>query len=313
MQVTYRFLTGAQWGIKRSSEKMRTERMPDPEGVLHHQAGNPRHTVDAIVAFRELNDAALNKGYWCVPYDVLVHEQHVGEDRVITIGEGRGPYMSGATRDRNEESEAVCALGYYHPGHQLSAKPSEYMIEGLIRGFVYAMEQGWLARNASIYGHRDNPSHPNDTGCPGDYLQPHLPYIRTQVAQRVQESNMHAFVPRPSTITPRIVDTRGTPGPNFDRFIVRANQNTEISVPGGVGKQFAIVNLTVTLPAGPGFMIAWGNGDRPNESKLNWAAQQTIANEITVELAPNGKFFVFTPVNTHLIVDLVGYYQAFSG
>lgn len=310
MEVTYRYMTADEWGIVRNSTKMRTEKMPDPEGVLHHRAGNPRHTVDAVTAFREMNNAALADGYWCVPYDVLVHEQILGENRIITIGEGRGQYMSGATLDRNEESEAICAIGYFHPGHKLSAQPSEYMIEGIIRAFVYAVERGWLSKTPTIYGHRDNPAHPGATGCPGDFLAPHLPYIRAQVLERLQETkNMHAFVPRPATIKPRIVDTRGPVGPNFDAFIVRGGQRTEIKVPGGLGHQFAKVNLTVTLPAGAGFLTAWGNGERPEESKLNWVVGQTIANEVTVELNPSGNFFVFTPVNTHLLVDLVGFYK----
>ena len=91
--------------------------------------------------------------------------------------------MSAATLDRNEQGEAVCLLGYFHPGHTLSRRPHPDELEGVARGIVWAVGHGWIADTSTIAGHRDNPAHPGATACPGDYLQAELPTIRARVAQ----------------------------------------------------------------------------------------------------------------------------------
>ena len=225
MAVTYRYMSSEEWGMRRIESQVRTERRPDPEGTLHHSAGNPMHSMDAVKAFQQMNEQAIAKGYWCIAYDVLVHEQILGNnDRIITIGEGRGPYMSGATKDRNEETEAICALGYFHPGHSLSDRPSAYMVEGIALAFAWGIKNGWIAKEPYIYGHRDNPAHPNATSCPGDYLWSYLPSIRTRVIELTKEGTyMHGFIPRPTTVEPRIFDTRG-PASHYDSYKIAAKR-----------------------------------------------------------------------------------------
>ena len=309
MVTTYRYLTSKEWGMVRRDAVPRTEMLPDPEGTLHHTAGNPGHFRDAAPCFRDLNQMALNDGYDCVPYDILVHEQYLGADRLITIGEGRGPFMSAATLDRNEQTEAVCALGYFHPGHSLSEHPSPSMIEGIARGFVFGINQGWIAINPRIYGHRDNPAHPGATGCPGDFLYPHIPTIIERVQAMTQGVNvMNAFVPRLPTTAPRILDTRG-PVDNFDAFKVVAGDTFSVPVPGGQGKTHAIVNIAAVHADAGGFLTAWASGDRPLSSDLNFPANQAIANCLPVPLAADGSFKVYVNVRTHLFIDLKGYYQ----
>lgn len=306
MVTTFRYLTSKEWGMTRRDAIPRTEMMPDPEGTLHHTAGNPGHYRDAIACFQDLNALAHGKDYDCVPYDILVHERWQGADTLITIGEGRGPYMSAATLDRNEQTEAVCALGYFHPGHTLSEHPTSAMVEGCARGFVYGIKQGWISSTPNIYGHRDNPAHPSATGCPGDYLYPYLPIIRTRVVQLLEENFiMHGFIPRNPNQTPRIFDTRSPD----NAFKLGAGKTTQIAVPGSESKTQALVTLTAVEGEGPGYFTAWPSGDRPLSSCLNWGTQQTIANTTVVDLAADGSFQMYSPVKVHVVVDLVGYFQ----
>lgn len=180
-----RFLTAEEWGMDWERPPVREE-LGDNEVYVHHRAGNPRHGVDAVQAFYEMNEGAQlpkdqgGKGYSATDYDFLVHEHESG---LITVGEARGEWLSAATRDRNEQGEAVCALGYFHPGHSLSAWPSDRMIEGIAWAIAWGVELGFIDREAVILGHRDNPAHPGATGCPGDYLYARLDDIRRLVEE----------------------------------------------------------------------------------------------------------------------------------
>lgn len=179
--TTYVILEPDEWKMRWARPPV-TERLADPETYIHHRAGNPHHTRDAAQVFYDMNEGAIaNKGYSATDYDILVHENTVTD--TVTIGIARGGWRSAATRDRNEEGEAICALGYFHPGHSLSERPSPAMIEGLARAVVISIERGWSAPDTTILGHRDNPAHPDATGCPGDYLYAELPTIRARVAE----------------------------------------------------------------------------------------------------------------------------------
>ena len=312
MTVTYRFLRAEEWGLIHSNTGLRDERRPDTEAVVHHRGGNPRHEVDAIIAFNEMNKRFLDLGYYCLPYDILVHEQIFANlDRLITIGEGRGPYLSGATKDRNEEAEAICAFGYFHPGHALSAPPSIYMVEGVAKGIAWGVQEGWIAKNPNIYGHRDNPAHPGATGCPGDYLDAHIPIIRTRVRELTnqKEDIMLGFIERPDQTPPRVLDTRGPAGPNRDQYKLGAGNEATVRPSGAAGRKLVKVNLTATEPEAPGFFTVWSGGNRPTSSALNWSAGQTIANEVTIPVAADGSFRIWSPARVHVIVDLVGYFD----
>lgn len=178
--TTFVVLEGDEWGM-RWADPPRSERLLDPETYIHHRAGNPRHDWDAAAAFREMNEQAIAGGMSATHYDILVHENTITD--TVTIGVARGAKRSGATMDRNEEGEAVCALGYFHPGHRLSARPSPAMLEGLARAVALLVRRGWSAPNTKVLGHRDNPKQTNGSPCPGDYLYPHVPWIGRRAAE----------------------------------------------------------------------------------------------------------------------------------
>lgn len=159
----------------------------------------------------------------------------------------------------------------------------------------------------------DHPTNRWPKGSTWGGQQGNIDFYRDLVGKKMyelsQEINvMQGFVPRPPEIPPRIVDTRG-PDPHRDAYKLNANQQATVNVPGGAGKSFAIVNITVTEGEGPGFITAWAGGSVPNESKINWGAHTTIANEVTVPLNHDGTFQLVSIARVHLIVDLVGYYQ----
>lgn len=175
----FRYLTADQWGIAWKRPPI-AEKQPDPECYVHHTAGATWE--DAAAQFRAMNlSAQTDKDYSALAYDVLVHRAPTSG--IVTIAEGRGKWMSAATLDRNEQGEAVCLVGYFHPGHSLSRQPHPDELEGVARGIVWGIQQGWISRDAQILGHRDNPAHPDATGCPGDYLYAKLPAIRNRVTE----------------------------------------------------------------------------------------------------------------------------------
>lgn len=204
----FRYLSAADWGMTWARPPVNEVR-PDPEVFVHHTAG--RHPDDAVQAFRELNEQAIRvDGYSAIDYDILIHRNPYSG--LITIGEGRGPYMSAATRDRNEQGEAVCLLGYFHPGHSLSRHPHSDEVEGVARGIVYGVRNGWIRETplAKIMGHRDNPAHPGATACPGNYLYTHLPFIRNRVNQLLVPVTQPDPVPEISAmITVQEIDALG--------------------------------------------------------------------------------------------------------
>jgi len=172
-----KFARATEWGVKWKNPPVK-EKLNDPETYVHHTAGNPMTNLDAFTAMRRLQEISYNLGYSTVGYDVVCH---YGADGIFTVMGGREGWMSAATKDRNEEGEAICMMGYFQPGHTLSTTPDPREIEGLAWGIAWMIEQGWSAGDTKILGHRDNPKHPDATGCPGQWLYDQLPVIRNRV------------------------------------------------------------------------------------------------------------------------------------
>lgn len=203
----FRYLTAKEWGMVWARPPV-AEKQLDGECFVHHSAGS--HVDDAVQAFRNLNTYAINsKGYSALDYDVLVHRNK--QTGLVTIGEGRGPWMSAATYNRNEEGEAVCVLGYFHPGSTLSRKPHPDEVEGVALAIKWAMVEGWVSPDTKIMGHRDNPAAPGATGCPGDYLQAELPTIRARV------SELTAPTPTPPKDDMELFTLKAHPAPLYQR------------------------------------------------------------------------------------------------
>lgn len=70
-----------------------------------------------------------------------------------------------------------------------------------------------------------------------------------------------------------------------------------------------VLNVTVTEPAGAGFLTVFAcDAARPTASSLNFVPHQTVANLVLAQLAGDGTLCFFSNSDTHLVVDVVGYY-----
>ncbi len=73
----------------------------------------------------------------------------------------------------------------------------------------------------------------------------------------------------------------------------------------------AVLNVTVTEPVAGGFATVFPCGTGiPNSSNLNFTAGATIPNAVVAKIGAGGKVCIYSNVDTHLIVDINGYYPA---
>jgi alpha-tubulin suppressor-like RCC1 family protein len=132
--------------------------------------------------------------------------------------------------------------------------------------------------------------------------------------------DISGYIPTSSSVEPlspaRLLDTR------VDQVTVDGQQQgigpimggTSIEVPiagrGGVpaGARTAILNVTVTNPAGFGFVTIYPcTPTPPNASNLNFGPGQTVPNAVVAQLSATGTVCAFSPTTTDLIIDVTGY------
>jgi secreted trypsin-like serine protease len=76
------------------------------------------------------------------------------------------------------------------------------------------------------------------------------------------------------------------------------------------GASAVSVNVTVTEPNAPGYVTVYPCGDRPLASNVNFDAGQTVANSVIAPVSADGRICVYSPVPTHVVVDLLGWLSA---
>jgi hypothetical protein len=110
----------------------------------------------------------------------------------------------------------------------------------------------------------------------------------------------------------RFMDTR-KPG---DGYVVDPVTNQPVSVlvdRSGVpaAAEAVVVNVTVTGPAGAGFVTVWPDSTtRPLASTLNYTAGQTVANAATVGLGPSGGLAFYSRADADLVLDVAGWFSS---
>jgi hypothetical protein len=72
------------------------------------------------------------------------------------------------------------------------------------------------------------------------------------------------------------------------------------------------INVTVTSPAGPGFLTVYPCGDTPPTSNVNYSTDQTVPNFVVSALSPDGDVCIDTFAVADVVVDLAGYVPAGS-
>jgi hypothetical protein len=127
-------------------------------------------------------------------------------------------------------------------------------------------------------------------------------------------SNPVVFVP----VTPcRVVDTRNAVGP-FGGPIFSGGQTRSYTVPSssctgiptGISALSLNFSVTQTLQAGGGFLTAWQFGaSQPTAASLTWfGPNQTLSAASIVPTASGGTISVFVGSQTHVIIDVNGYF-----
>ncbi|MER5637601.1 PKD domain-containing protein [Kitasatospora sp. NPDC002227] len=105
----------------------------------------------------------------------------------------------------------------------------------------------------------------------------------------------------------RLLDTRKSAA-------VGPDASTSIQVRGAAGvpadATAVVLNLTSTASDVGGYLTAYASGTaRPGTSNLNFAAGQTVANQVVVPIGADGKVSVYNKFgHTHVVADVFGYY-----
>ena len=107
----------------------------------------------------------------------------------------------------------------------------------------------------------------------------------------------------------RIVDTRDSIG--AARLVGGGVTRIQVAGLGGVpmSAKAVLANVTVTGPAGSGFLTMWNCAAQPDVSNLNFSANETVANTATVPLNADGQLCAYTNVAADLVIDVGGYYS----
>lgn len=118
-----------------------------------------------------------------------------------------------------------------------------------------------------------------------------------------------------ATFTPgtgRVFDSRATGG-----TVLAKNETRAIPIAGqagvpvmGSGLTAVVITLTATRSSSDGRATVWANGlEQPDTTSINFRANETRTNTVTVALGANGKInLVNTASATHYVIDVQGWY-----
>jgi hypothetical protein len=112
------------------------------------------------------------------------------------------------------------------------------------------------------------------------------------------------------TVVPdRVLDTRLSGGP------VGALQTIDVQVAGTArvpaGATAAVLNVTATDAVGPGYLTVFpSDRNRPIVSSVNFEAGVARPNTVIAPIGADGKIKVFAFTQTHVIVDVMGWFGA---
>jgi hypothetical protein len=121
------------------------------------------------------------------------------------------------------------------------------------------------------------------------------------------QAGASVFTPVPPA---RILDTRNAGGGG--KFADQETRPVPIYGAGGVpaGASAVVLNVTATEATKAGFVTVWpGGGTVPSISSVNVVEGQTVPNLVTVQVGSNGKISVFSAGGTHVLIDVMGYYE----
>lgn len=289
------FYRASDWGVEWKRPPV-WEGLSDPETYIHHGAGG-RFGTNPVEAMRRLQKWYHDvKNYSTIAYDIMVHRNT--DDDTMAICGAREGWLTAATQNRNDIGEAICLMGYFHPGSNLSEHPTDREIEALAFAVAWSIEMGWSAPDTTVLGHRDNPAHPGATACPGDYLYPHVPSIGERAmniynfAHNPQKDDDMITLPKPK----RIYDSRLS-GQAFN-----SGETRPVNVGPGITEAF--VSITAIHVSGPAGYFSV-NDPNPTTSAVNYTDTGRLENNGVPVTTPNGQINITNTGGTaHVVIDM---------
>jgi hypothetical protein len=135
---------------------------------------------------------------------------------------------------------------------------------------------------------------------------PQCPSLPSSGAPSTPTATYHPVTPN------RIADTRTGLGVTRRALAARCGIAVGVVGVGGVpasGVSAVTVNVTVVNPSSSGFVVVYPCGiDHPASSNLNFVRGQTVANLVTVGVGVGGKVCLWTYAQSHIIVDMAGWF-----
>lgn len=79
------------------------------------------------------------------------------------------------------------------------------------------------------------------------------------------------------------------------------------------GIEAVALNVTAAFPTGIGYVTVYPCGALPTVSSLNFTTGQIVANSVITPVSPDGEVCFYSNVDTHLIIDINGWFVKGSG
>ena len=168
---------------------------------------------------------------------------------------------------------------------------------------TFALKSSWF----QIRGATDDPGPtPTTPTAPADPCN-------GRDADLITGTTANSSTSRFTALTPvRLVDTRI--GVGTEAIPVGAGCTLEVDPPVGPGSTAVVVNVTAVNPASNGHLTAYPCGaDKPLASIVPIVAGRIVPGTAVVPLNADGKFCIFSSVETELVVDLSGVYATDAG
>lgn len=316
-------ITRAQWG---ADESLRPNDFAEygetiKAGFVHHTAGTSDYTsADVPGIIRDIYAFHTKVNGWAdIGYNFLV-------DRFGRLFEGRWggvdkPVIGAHTGGFNTNTVGVAVLGDYEANPVPSAVVGAF---GRILGWKLGMygrdpygrttltsgggdinrfPVGEEVEFNVVSGHLDA----SRTLCPGKFLYPLLPQIRSEAATAMGRPG-----PLRTVRQTRILDTRF--GLGTTKGLVRSGQSRTFPVLGrggvpasGVGT--VVLNVTVLQPNSNGYLTVYPSGRaRPPTPSVNYLAGRTTNNLVHVSVGELGNVSLFVwSADVNVLADVVGW------
>jgi len=149
------------------------------------------------------------------------------------------------------------------------------------------------------------------TGWALYYVSPATNDVRKIVYDTTPTASPGNLAFAPVTPSVRAYDSRTIAGPGPLR--AGTSRLVNVTAPSGTHKA-ALVNITLVRPTSTAFATAWQpRTTKPGSSNINVATQEVAANASIVPVDADGNVLVFVSATTHLVVDVLGFFDTTSG